>query len=141
MCVQERRAWFSLTVIVVAFGLYGIFFAVPALRPGATAAFAVLALISAEGLIGRKAAAGGRIVMDERDQQIGGFAYAASFGILWVVLVAAVMVPFFMLGPNGKITITTTALSNLIFPAMGVLFFVRSLVMIVLYRRQANGSE
>lgn len=138
MCVQERRAWFSLTVIVVTSALYGIFFAVPRLRPGATAAFAVLALIAAEGLVGRKAAAGGRVIEDERDRQIGGFAYAAAMAIVWVLFVAAVMIPFFMLGPNAKITISTATLSNAVFPAMGVLFFVRALVTILLYRRQGH---
>lgn len=138
MCVQERRAWFSLIVTVSSFALFGLFWLIPHLRPGAMAAFAILALISAEPLVGRRARAQGQVIMDERDQQIGAMAHGAAFGVLWVLFIAAVMIPFFLMGPNAKIIITTSTLSNMVFPALGVLFLIRGLVSIVLYRRQAN---
>lgn len=140
MCVQERRAWFLLIVVMAAFALYGIFTAVPKLHSGAMAAYAVLALIAAEPLVGRKAISEGTVVFDERDREIHVAAMGASFGVVWVLFVAAAMIPFYLLGPSGKLTLSTITLSNIVFPAMGVVYLVRSLVMIMLYRKQAHAG-
>lgn len=136
MCVQERRARFALAVVLTAFVLYGVFTAIPATRPGATAAFAVLALLAGENLVGRRSTG---TIIDERDQQIGMVALSAAFGVIWILLILGLMIPFYVLGPNGVLRVRTTALSDVVFAAMGIVYIVRALVMIVLYRKQANG--
>lgn len=136
MCVQERRAWFVVKVVGITFALYGIFVAIVGFDPVGQAIFALLALLAAEGRIGRRTE--GAVVVDERDQEINRSAALGAYAAFWALLVVAIMTPFFVLGPNADLTIRVSTLTFLLYPAMGFVCLVRAIVMIVLYRRQAN---
>lgn len=134
MNTQERRAWFVLIVIGVSLALFGALVAVLGFHTFELAVFGLLGLLGFENLVGRRGSGVNRVVLDERDRQIAGAAAAAGFGLFWVVLVAAAMTPFFVLGPGAKITVRTETLTWLVIVGLCVITLVRAVVTIVLYR-------
>ena len=69
------------------------------------AAFAILSLWALSGMFYRKRMRGGEVasVYDERDRQIQQRANTVTFGVLWVIFVAAGMGVWFGYGDGGKI--------------------------------------
>ena len=134
MNVLERQARFMLWVIIITALLYlGV---VPWV--GFQKAFAMFGFFGFAGftpLIGRKERKSGKIIMDERDREIERIATLAGYSVFWVFFVAAAMTPFFMYGPNAKMTIDTGLPCDILFIAMALIFFVRSLVIVMLYRK------
>lgn len=138
MTIQEKRAWFTLIVISVVAVVYAILYAITKSPIVSEASFAFIALLAAEGRIGRNEQRSGRVVADERDIEINRKATVAAYSVFWVCFVAAAMAPFFILGPNASICIKATDITYVIWPAFSIVLLVRSLVMITLYRKSQH---
>lgn len=133
----QKTAWFTLIVLAVAFGLslatfcVGYFVAgVPTHR--AAAGFGFMGIMGLLGLIPilfRKDT--GRVQCDERDLMIQRTANLAAYAAFWVLFVAAAMIPWFVTGPNG--TITVNYLPWMVFGGMFVVMLVQALVTLQQY--------
>jgi hypothetical protein len=135
MHTQEKQAWFILSVMAATAVLY-LAIAVPTgFNPAAFGAFGLMGLAGGAPMIGRRERKAGKVVMDERDHEIARRASLASFSIFWLLLVAGVMVPFFVLGPSAQVTIQVYVLCALLMPAAGLVYLVQSIAVIVMYRR------
>jgi hypothetical protein len=76
-----------------------------------------------------------------RDQEIARQATLAGYSVFWVAFVLACMAPFFIKGPNATVTIQTSTLCTPVFVGLFIVFTVRALVTVILYRRGAHGEE
>ena len=72
-----------------------------------------------------------KVQCDERDQMIHRKATIAAYATFWVLFVAAAMIPWFVTGPNG--TITVNYLPWMVFGGMFVVMFVQALVTLQQY--------
>lgn len=135
MSTQEKQAWFVIWVIAAALVLYAALYALTRSLTISMAALSITALLGAQGLIGRKERKSGRIVADERDHEIGRTAGIVGWSVFWLFFVAAAMGPYFILGPNATLHITTSELTMVVYPAVLIVLLVRALVMIILYRK------
>jgi membrane protein YdbS with pleckstrin-like domain len=107
----QKAAWFTLIVLATAWGLslaafcMGYFVVgVPAKR--AAAGFGFMGLLGLLGLIPilfRKDR--DKVQCDERDMMIQRNAGLAAYATFWVLFVAATMIPWFVKGPGGTITV------------------------------------
>jgi hypothetical protein len=133
----QKIAWFTLVILALAFGLSMATFAVgyfllrvPANR--AAAGFGFMGIMGFLGLIPflfRKEK--GKVQCDERDLMIQRNATVAAYATFWVLFVAAAMVPWFVTGPNG--TITVNYLPWMVFGGMFVVMLVQALVTLQQY--------
>ena len=138
MHVQERRAWFVLGVIAAALILFAVTACAVGLRSHSAAygSFGLFGLAGFAPLIGRRDEKRRGFTMDERDQQIERTASLAGWAVFQVLFVAAAMAPFFALGPHAVVRVSAGDLAMLPISGMGVFMLVRSLVTVVLYRRE-----
>ncbi len=128
----QKTAWFTVVVLAIALGLslaafcVGYFvFGVPANR--AAAGFGFMGIMGLLGLIPILFRKDKRSVQyDERDVMIQRTANLAAYGAFWVLFVAAAMIPWFVAGPNG--TITVNYLPWMVFGGMSVVMLVQALV-------------
>jgi hypothetical protein len=107
----QRIAWFTLVVLGLALGLsvatfcVGYFIlGVPAER--AAAGFGFMGIMGLLGLIPilfKKDKA--KVLCDERDLTIQRNATIGAYATFWVLFVAAAMIPWFIIGPHGMITV------------------------------------
>ena len=107
----QKAAWFTLIILATALGLSlaafcaGYFvLGVPARQ--AAAGFGFMGIMGLLGLIPvlfRKDKA--KVQCDERDRMIQRNAAFAAYATFWVLFVAAAMIPWFVRGPNGTITV------------------------------------
>lgn len=134
MSIQERQAWFMLTAITGALLAVGVLAALLGWRAEVLGGLAVLGVGGFTPLIGRKEARSGRVVQDERDDKIGRDATLASYSVFWGVFVLATVLPLLFYGPDHVFQVPTTVLSMMVPLGMVMLFAVRSVVTIVLYR-------
>ncbi|MCL5269819.1 MAG: hypothetical protein M1457_04525 [bacterium] len=141
MNTQEKRAWFVLAVFGATMAVYALAVAMIGFRQEAFAVFSVFALTAGEGVIGRREKKAGRVILDERDQEINRLATVAGYSIFWVVFVLAAMAPFFIKGPNATITLPTTMLGMVVIVAMMIVMTARALVVAILYWRDARGTQ
>lgn len=145
---QERQAWFHLGVtalVVVVFfavGLLGRAWNAPAGNNWyvAMSAFSIFGFTGLAGLIGRRERSEGRIVADERDRDISRSGLIAGYAVFWVAFVLGCMTPFFLRGPQGTVTLPTTVFAMPVWIGMVIVFTVRSLVVVILYRRSGHGQ-
>ena len=133
----QRIAWFTLIVLALALGLSAAAFCVgyfilgvPANR--AAAGFGFMGIMGFLGLtpaLFKKS--NKRVQCDERDLMIQRNASIAAYATFWVLFVAAAMVPWFVTGPNG--TITVNYLPWMVFGGMFVVMLVQALVTLQQY--------
>ena len=139
MHVRERQAWFVLAVTATTLLLAIILVTLLGFTPPASAAFGVLGLVGATGLIGRRERRAGRVVIDERDREIERAATVAGYSVFWLLFVAAAMAPFFILGPGAVMRVPTIVVPTAIYVAACIVYLVRALAMILLYRMGNDG--
>ncbi len=89
----------------------------------------IMGLLGLVPILFRKDAA--KVQCDERDAMIQRTANLAAYGIFWVLFVAAAMVPWFITGPNG--TITVNYLPWMVFGGLFVVMLVQALVTLERY--------
>ncbi len=142
---RQKIAWFNLVVISLALGL-------------STAAFCVLYFIfklpahraaGGFGFIGIMGLAGlapvlfkkdkNKVEFDERDMAINRKATIISYTIFWVLFVAAAMVPWFIIGPFG--TITVNYLPWMVCGGMFIVTSVQSIVILEEYGWKEKNNE
>ena len=144
---HQKIAWFTLTFVGLALGLSLLTFGVLCLGLGwpvraASGGFAFIGLLGFAALaplVFRKDK--GQVAFDERDLQIQGAASWAGFAAFWCVFVAAAMVPWFIIGPEG--TITVNYLPWMVFGGILVVEGVRAAVTLQGYgwRNQSVAEE
>ncbi len=108
----QKAAWFTLVVLafasvlsLVAFCVAYFVLGVPAGR--AAGGFGLMGIAGLLGLIPvlfRKDKA--KVQCDERDLMFQRNAAVAAYATFWVLFVAAAMIPWFVTGPNGTITVS-----------------------------------
>ncbi len=135
MHVQEKQAWFILIVAAATLALLLLSLSVFGVHPAVFGAFGLFGLSGFAALIGRRERKAGLVVMDERDRQIALYATTGAYSVFWLLFVTAAMGPFCVLGPFATVTLQTTTIANIAIPALLVLMVVRSLIIVVLYRR------
>ena len=74
--------------------------------------------------------------MDERDKSIGKNATIGAYSIFWGLFILSHMIPWAVIGPKG--TIPTSVLPMMVGGGMVVVFTVRSLVIVILYRKGSH---
>jgi hypothetical protein len=133
----QKAAWFTLVVLALAFGLSLATFCLGYFilgRPAkqAAAGFGFMGIMGLAGLIPilfRKDRA--KVQCDERDLMIHRNAVVAAYATFWLLFVAAAMVPWFITGPDG--TITVNYLPWMVFGGMFVVMLVQAIVTLQQY--------
>jgi hypothetical protein len=128
----QKMAWFTLVVLALALGLSLITFCVgyfilgvPAAKAAAGFGFmGIMGFVGLTPILFRKDKA--QVQCDERDLMIHRKAAIAAYAIFWVLFVAAAMVPWFITGPDGRITVNY--LPWMVFGGMFVVMFVQAIV-------------
>ncbi|MGA2172152.1 MAG: hypothetical protein ABSG82_03950 [Sedimentisphaerales bacterium] len=141
----QKIAWFNLIVALSALGLSVAAFAVFRFVLGlpvnrAVSGFAFIGIMGFSGLspvLFKKDK--NKVQFDERDTTIQRKAAGFAYSIFWLLFVAAAMVPWFIIGPNG--TITTNYLPWMVFGGMLVVMLVQSLVTLKEYGWRGNGDK
>jgi hypothetical protein len=141
----QKAAWFTLVVASLALGLSVTAFCIaffvfglPARR--AAGGFGFLGIMGLAGLTAilfRKDA--GKVRHDERDMMIQRKAALAAYGSFWALFVLAAMVPWFLIGPDG--TITVNYLPWMVFGGMFVVMVVQSIVTLEQYGWRGKGER
>ena len=131
---MQKIAWFNLIVIslaivlsVIAFSIGYFIFGLPANR--AAGGFGFIGIMGFCGLspvLFRKDK--NKAQFDERDTAIQRKAAIIAYSIFWLLFVAAAMIPWFIIGPNG--TITTNYLPWMVFGGMCVVMLLQSIVIL-----------
>ncbi len=142
---QQKIAWFNLIVVLTALTLSGIAIAVLAFGVGlplhrATAGFGFIGIVGLCGLspvLFRKEK--GQVELDERDLSIHKKASLAAYSIFWLLFVLAAMIPFFILGPKG--TISVRYLPAMVFGGMIIVMLVQSIVTLEEYGWRNKGEK
>ncbi len=141
----QKIAWFTLIVLAIAVGLslaafcVGYFvLGVPARR--AAAGFGFMGIAGLLGLIPilfRKDKT--KVQCDERDMMIQRNAAFAAYATFWVLFVAAAMIPWFVTGPNG--TITVSYLPWMVLGGFFVVELVQAIATLEQYGRTDKGEQ
>ena len=139
MHVQEKQAWFVLIVATVTLGLWLVVVAVFGYHEATFGIFGLGGFSGFAPLIGHRERKAGMVIMDERDKQIAQSAQRLAFCVFWGVFMLMAMGPFVILGPFATLTLRTTTICFIVFPAMMVVFLAQSLIVVVLYRRGCRG--
>ena len=135
MHVQEKQAWFMLIVMAVTLALWLAVVAVFGFHEATFGVFGLFFLGFFTPLIGHRERKAGMVTMDERDKQIAQAAQRGGFCVFWGLFVCMTMGPFVILGPFATLTLRTSTICLVLAFAMIVICLVRSLIVIVLYRR------
>jgi hypothetical protein len=141
---MQKIAWFNLIVVSLALGLsiaaFAIFYFVlglPANRAAAGFGFiGILGLTGLNPVMFRKDKS--KVQFDERDIAIQRKAVGFAYAIFWVLFVAAAMIPWFVIGPDG--TITTNYLPCMVFGGMFVVMLVQAIVTLNEYGWRAKNE-
>ena len=141
----QKIAWFNLIVIslalglsIAAFGVAYLIFGLPICR--AAGGFGFMGIMGFCGLspvLFRKDKS--KVQFDERDSAINRKAVLVAYSIFWVLFVAAAMIPWFIIGPNG--TITTNYLPWMVFGGMCVVMLLQSIVTLNEYGWRVKENE
>jgi len=141
----QKIARFSLIVVLIALTLSAIatgvlYFVVGLPIRRALGGFAFISVVGLCGLspvLFRKEK--GQVEFDERDLLIHKKASLAAYSIFWLLFVAACMVPFFILGPKG--TISVKYLPAMVFGGMVTVMLVQSIVTLEEYGWRGKGEK
>jgi hypothetical protein len=142
---QQKIAWFTLIVVtlalglsVIAFGIGYFIFGAPARQAAAGFGFiGIMGFIGFTPFIFKKNQ--DKVQADERDLAILRKANIIAYSVFWVLFVAGAMVPWFIVGPFG--TITVNYLPWMVFGGMFVVMFVQSLVTLSEYGWRGDGDK
>jgi hypothetical protein len=108
---MQKIAWFTLVVVSLALGLSVAVFGIGYFIFGVSAhqAAAGFGFMGIMGLLGLTPVLftkdKHKVQYDERDLAIQRKAGIVAYSIFWVLFVAAAMVPWFVIGPKGMITV------------------------------------
>jgi hypothetical protein len=128
----QKIAWFSLIVILIALTLsiitVGVFYFIVGLpMRRAFGGFGFIGIVGLTGLspiLFRKGKE--QVSFDERDLLIHKKASLVAYSIFWFLFVLVSMIPFFVLGPKG--TISVRYLPAMVFGGMITVMLVQSIV-------------
>jgi hypothetical protein len=142
---QQKIAWFTLIVVSLALGLSLVAFAIfhfilglPVNR--AASGFAFMGIMGLTGLTPFLFTKNrGKVRYDERDTAIQRKSVIIAYSIFWVLFVAAAMVPWFIIGPNGNITVNY--LPWMVFGGMCVVMLLQSIVTLNEYGWKGKDNE
>jgi hypothetical protein len=101
MSATQKYAWYSLVISVLT--LVGFAALCPLLGRGAFSAFSLTSLWVFAPLFFRKRP--GQVVADERDHLIWRRSVQVMFAVFWLALVTAVMLAWFVYGPEGSVPV------------------------------------
>ena len=139
----QKIAWFNLIVISATLALTGIVVAVLAVKVGMPKAWGGLGMLGFFGLMGLSSVIfrkdKGKVGFDERDQLINYRAVLGAYSFFWLIFTAVCMIPFFILGPGGSISVRM-----LPFMLVGIcisLQLVHSVAILVQYGRERKGAK
>ena len=142
---HQKIAWFTLILIslslILSVSTFSIgYFIVGVSAKKASAGFGfigIMGLVGLAPLIFKKDK--DKIKTDERDLLIRRNAMLAAYSAFWVLFVAAAMVPWFIIGPNGSITVNY--LPWMVFGGMYVVMLVQSIVFLEQYGWRNKGEK
>jgi len=141
----QKIAWFTLVVIGLALvlSLAAVSVAYFGLGLPMRAAAGGFGFIGIMGFIGLTPVLfkkeKGKVEIDERDLLIQKKASLAAYSIFWVLFVLAAMVPWFIIGPKG--TITVRYLPWMVFGGMFVVMLVQAIVTLKEYGWIGKGES
>ena len=141
----QKIAWFSLIVILIALilsvtavGLLYFVVGLPMHRAlGGSGLMGFCGLIGLSPLIFRKEK--GKVGFDERDLVIQKRALLAAYITFWVLFVVAAMIPFFVLGPKGVISVKI--LPAMVIGGLIIVTLVQSIVILEEYGWRDKGEK
>ena len=131
MNAMEKVSWAELLVSVVALAAVGLL--VPWLGDSAIGAFGLLGLLGFTVLFLRKR--GNQVLADERDTQIQRMATSFGIGAAWFTLFLVLTFVIVWSGYQERSVVPTRVLTWLIWISFAVLYGVKGLAGVVLYRR------
>ena len=128
----QKIAWFSLIMLTLSLGLSLIAvsvlyfgFGLPMRRAaGGFGFFGIMGLSALAPVLFKKDK--GKVELDERDLLIKNKAMLAAYWGFWPIFVIAAMVPFFIYGPVGVVSVKY--LCGMVFGGMFIVILVQSLV-------------
>jgi len=140
----QKIAWFSLIMVILAFGLSLISIAVlhfgyglPMRRAAGGFGFiGVMGFSALAPLLFKKDK--DKVKLDERDLLIRNKATMVAYCGFWPVFVIAAMAPFFMYGPDGAVSVKY--LCSMVFGGMFIVILVQSLVTLQEYGWSGKGE-
>ena len=141
----QKTAWFSLIMVTLAFGLSLISvvvlhfgFGLPLRRAAGGFGFiGIMGLSALAPLLFKKDK--DKVPLDERDLLIRNKATMAAYCGFWPIFVIAAMVPFFIYGPDG--TVSVKYLCGMVFGGMFLVILVQSLVTLQEYGWGGKGEN
>jgi len=141
----QKIARFSLIVILIALTLsviaVGVLYSVVGLPiQRALGGFGFIGICGFSGLapiLYKKER--GKVSFDERDHSIHRKAWLAAYSIFWFLFVLAAMIPFFVLGPKG--TISVKYLPAMVFGGWVTVMLVQSIVTLEEYGWRDKGEK
>lgn len=141
----QKIARFNLIVVLTALALSGVAIAVfyfvvglPIQRALRGFGFiGICGLVAFSPLLYKKES--GKVDVDERDLLIQRKASLGAYTIFWCVFVLAAMIPFFVLGPDG--TVSVKYLASMVFGGMATVILVQSIVTLEEYSWRNKDNE
>ncbi len=141
----QKIAWFSLITMMLALGLSLIAvsvlhfgFGLPMRRAAGGFGFiGIMGLSALAPVLFKKDK--GKVELDERDLLIKNKAMLAAYWGFWPIFVIAAMVPFFIHGPDGVVSVKY--LCGMVFGGMFIVILVQSLVTLQEYGWRDKGNE
>ncbi len=138
MTAQQRNAWYNLLVFAVAVAAYLVL--VPLIGfSRAWGAFGLCGLWGFGVLFYKRKR--GRLVQDERDEQIGRRSLLFAYSVFWLYFVGACMIPWGLLFFRGEESISVHVLPHLVFGGMIVVVLAQSVAILIQYGRTKNRAE
>jgi len=141
----QKMAWFNLIVILIALSLSAIAIGVlhfivgmPMQRAlGGFAFIAICGLTALSPILYEKEQ--GEVDFDERNLLIQRKASLGAYTIFWALFVLAAMIPFFVLGPDGVVSVKY--LAAMVFGGMVTVGLVQSIVTLQEYGWRNKDDE
>ena len=139
MSVPEKQAWFILMVFAVTMVLFGGSTLIFGRQEGMLGILGFYGLTGGVVLIGRSVKKDGKIIRDERDVAIERTADLIGYSFFWIILVITTMMPFFIYGAEHVVSVRAGSLTFTIFIALMIVYTIRSVAVIIQYRRASHG--
>jgi len=80
-----------------------------------------------------------KVSFDERDQLIHKRAVMAAYVVLWLYFVAACVIPWWIVGPQGSISVNVMPM--ILVGGLAIFLFVQSLAILIQYGRSGDGDK